>query len=119
MQNVLYAKFTQNRLLRALLLGTGERMLREHSVKDSYWADGGGAAGKGKNRLGVLLMQLRYQLRRGSESAEHALCITSETIKYPSENDGVAAAGEKNHVIKKNTDTESAVPVTISESKNE
>jgi predicted NAD-dependent protein-ADP-ribosyltransferase YbiA (DUF1768 family) len=33
----------------------------EHTFKDKYWADGGN--GTGKNRLGVLLMKLRAEIR--------------------------------------------------------
>ncbi|NHZ34232.1 NADAR family protein [Massilia rubra] len=46
--------------LRALLLGTGKKRLIEDSPYDSYW--GIGPNGKGKNRLGELLMQLREEL---------------------------------------------------------
>lgn len=62
MKQTLYVKFTQNQKLAVLLLQTGQHILREHSVNDSYWADGGGDPGKGKNRLGVLLMELRTRL---------------------------------------------------------
>jgi hypothetical protein len=47
--------------LKALLLGTGEAVLVEHTANDSYWGDGGD--GSGKNRLGALLMQVRAELR--------------------------------------------------------
>ena len=63
-ENVMYealkAKFTQNPELVDLLLSTGERKLIEHTVNDSYWGDG---LGKGKNRLGHLLMKLREEFR--------------------------------------------------------
>ena len=55
----LKAKF-DNAELKALLLGTGKKILIENSPYDSYW--GIGPNGKGKNRLGVLLMQLRKEL---------------------------------------------------------
>lgn len=61
MREALRAKFGQHPELRALLLGTGSEKLVEHTENDSYWADGGD--GSGKNRLGVLLMELREQLR--------------------------------------------------------
>ena len=57
----LRAKFTQHADLRALLLGTGDARLVEHTTNDSYWADGGD--GSGKNRLGELLMRVREELR--------------------------------------------------------
>jgi hypothetical protein len=55
------AKFTQHDDLKAILLGTGDAKLVEHTENDSYWGDGGD--GSGKNRLGQLLMQLRTELR--------------------------------------------------------
>jgi len=61
MREALQAKFTQHPALRALLLGTGDAELIEHTSNDSYWADGGD--GSGRNRLGQLLMELRAQVR--------------------------------------------------------
>jgi hypothetical protein len=61
MLTALRAKFSQHEELRALLLGTGEARLVEHTDRDSYWGDGGD--GSGKNRLGALLMQVRAELR--------------------------------------------------------
>jgi ribA/ribD-fused uncharacterized protein len=55
----LQAKF-ENPELKSLLLGTGKKTLIENSPYDSYW--GIGPNGKGKNRLGGLLMQLRTEL---------------------------------------------------------
>jgi len=46
--------------VRALLLATGDRPLVEASPFDNYW--GCGRSGKGKNRLGQLLMQVRAEL---------------------------------------------------------
>jgi ribA/ribD-fused uncharacterized protein len=66
MREALRAKFTQHRDLRSLLLGTENAKLVEHTTNDSYWGDGGD--GGGKNRLGLLLMELRDQLR--SEPAQ-------------------------------------------------
>jgi N-glycosidase YbiA len=56
------AKFTQHKDLKAILLGTGDAVLVEHTTNDSYWADGGD--GSGKNMLGRILMQVREELRR-------------------------------------------------------
>lgn len=66
MLEVLRAKFTQHADLKAVLLGTGDAQLVEHTAKDSYWGDGGD--GSGKNRLGQLLMQVREELRAGEAS---------------------------------------------------
>ncbi len=61
MREALRAKFEQHPALRAKLLGTGKAELVEHTVRDRYWGDGGN--GRGRNRLGVLLMELRAQLQ--------------------------------------------------------
>jgi ribA/ribD-fused uncharacterized protein len=61
MLEALRAKFTQHEDLKATLLGTGDAKLVEHTANDSYWGDGGD--GSGKNRLGLLLMQVRVELR--------------------------------------------------------
>jgi len=61
MYEALEAKFTQHKKLKELLLSTAEKILIEHTENDSYWGDGGN--GKGKNRLGKLLMKLRTELK--------------------------------------------------------
>jgi len=61
MNMALYAKFSQHPDLKALLLSTGEATLVEHTIKDSYWGDGGD--GSGENKLGQILMALRVVLR--------------------------------------------------------
>jgi ribA/ribD-fused uncharacterized protein len=70
MREALHAKFTQHRKLRALLVSTGECELVEHTKNDRYWGDGGD--GKGRNRLGVLLMELRAELAAESLSSTSA-----------------------------------------------
>lgn len=65
MRTALRAKFTQHKDLGALLLGTGDAYLVEHTPNDRYWADGGD--GRGRNRLGLLLMELRGELRAEAE----------------------------------------------------
>ncbi len=61
MRHALRRKF-ENPELRALLLGTGDRPLIESSPSDTYW--GAGRSGRGRNRLGHLLMELRAELAR-------------------------------------------------------
>ena len=61
MLDAVRAKFTQHDDLKAILLGTGDAKLVEHTTNDSYWGDGGD--GSGKNRLGHILMQVRQELR--------------------------------------------------------
>lgn len=60
MRKALIAKFQQHHDLRALLIGTGDAKLIEHTENDMYWGDGGD--GKGKNMLGRLLMEIRQIL---------------------------------------------------------
>lgn len=55
------AKFTQHEDLRALLLGTGDAKIVEHTENDDYWGDGGD--GRGRNMLGQILVRIRAQLR--------------------------------------------------------
>src|SRR5262249_31069880 len=54
-------KFTQHDDLTAVLLGTGDAELVEHTPNDDYWGDGGD--GRGKNKLGKILMSVRAELR--------------------------------------------------------
>jgi ribA/ribD-fused uncharacterized protein len=61
MREAVLAKFTQHDDLRALLLGTGDALLVEHTANDAYWGDGGD--GSGRNRLGAILMSVRDELR--------------------------------------------------------
>ena len=56
----LKAKFDQNIFLYTKLLGTAKLELKEDAPWDSYW--GTGKTGKGKNRMGILLMKLRSEL---------------------------------------------------------
>ena len=64
MREALHAKFTQHPDLKENLLATGAADIVEHTTNDSYWGDGGD--GSGKNMLGVLLMELRENLRKDS-----------------------------------------------------
>lgn len=65
MRAVLRAKFTQHEDLRALLLSTGESRLVEMGRTDNAvnrtWGE---VNGKGLNMLGVLLMEIRAELRK-------------------------------------------------------
>lgn len=64
MRHVLRAKFTQHEELRALLLSTGDARLVEAGRTDNAVnREWGEVNGKGMNRLGVLLMELRTELR--------------------------------------------------------
>ena len=61
MRNAVLAKFEQHADIRAILLDTGSAKLIEHTTNDNYWGDGGD--GSGKNKLGLLLMEIREKLR--------------------------------------------------------
>jgi len=60
---VLQLKFRQHADLAARLVATGDSRLVEDSPWDSYW--GIGRDGRGRNTLGVLLMELREAFRSG------------------------------------------------------
>ncbi|MBI3373764.1 MAG: NADAR family protein [Betaproteobacteria bacterium] len=65
MRAVLRAKFTQHADLRELLLSTGNaRLVEAGTVENAVNRLWGEVNGKGKNMLGVLLMELREQLAR-------------------------------------------------------
>ncbi|KAF8444234.1 hypothetical protein BGX38DRAFT_1198798 [Terfezia claveryi] len=66
-----YLKFTQNKELKQLLLGTGDRELVEASPRDWIWGVGFGAKNAeqnrdrwGQNLLGKALMEVRDRIRR-------------------------------------------------------
>ena len=61
MLQALRMKFSQNPEIAKELLATGDAILIEHTRNDVYWADGGD--GSGKNKLGLLLMQVREELK--------------------------------------------------------
>lgn len=61
MLDAIRAKFTQHTNLKHLLLSTGSAKLIEHTELDDYWGDGGN--GKGKNKLGKILMKVRSELK--------------------------------------------------------
>lgn len=62
MREAVLAKFTQHADLRAILLATGDSVIVEQTANDAYWGNGGD--GRGKNRLGQILMRTRGELRR-------------------------------------------------------
>ena len=52
---------SQNPEIAKELLATGDAIIIEHTRNDDYWADGGD--GSGKNKLGLLLMQVREEFK--------------------------------------------------------
>ena len=61
MLQALRMKFSQHPEIAKELLSTGDAIIIEHTQNDAYWADGGD--GSGKNKLGLLLMQVREELK--------------------------------------------------------
>ncbi len=61
MRKAIFQKFSQYPDLKKLLLSTADSYLIESANNDSYW--GGGKNCKGKNMLGIILMETREKLR--------------------------------------------------------
>ena len=64
MLQALRVKFSQNPEIAKGLLATGDAILIENTRNDDYWADGGD--GSGKNKLGLLLMKVREELKNAT-----------------------------------------------------
>jgi len=71
MKAVLRAKFTQHEDLKEALLGTGDARLVECATVDNpvnrLWGEVGGV---GKNTLGIMLMELRTELRKEQKNSK-------------------------------------------------
>lgn len=61
MRKAVYAKFSQNSELKNILLKTGSESIVENTSSDYYW--GCGTNGSGKNMLGIILMEIRDELK--------------------------------------------------------
>ncbi|MEI5908520.1 NADAR domain-containing protein [Bacillus spongiae] len=61
MRKAVLTKFTVHKDLQQLLLSTGDQEIIEKTSNDYYW--GCGKDGSGKNMLGIILMEVREQLR--------------------------------------------------------
>jgi ribA/ribD-fused uncharacterized protein len=71
MRMVLYAKFCQHEDLRKTLLSTGEaRLVETGKVTNQVNRTWGEVNGKGLNKLGVLLMEIRDELKRKCSTIE-------------------------------------------------
>ena len=64
MRKAVFSKFSTNKDIQGILLSTGNEKLVENSPIDYYW--GCGADGSGKNMLGIVLMEIRQQLKYSS-----------------------------------------------------
>ena len=62
MERAVRRKFELHAELRQLLLSTGDEELQEAAPTDYYW--GVGRDGNGQNKLGLILMRIRAELRR-------------------------------------------------------
>lgn len=84
MRDVLRAKFSQHQALRDLLLSTGNARLVEAGTTDNavnrLWGE---VNGKGKNMLGVLLMEVRDELRRVQAAQPKRSTDTKSTKQAP------------------------------------
>ena len=61
MRRAVHCKFETHAEIRAVLLSTGDEEIVENAPSDYYW--GCGKDGSGKNRLGIILMEVRDALR--------------------------------------------------------
>lgn len=61
MYKAVYEKFKQNEEIKNILLSTGNEELIEKTTDDYYW--GCGTDGTGKNKLGIILMKVREELK--------------------------------------------------------
>ncbi len=90
MRDVLRAKFTQHEHLKQLLLDTGKARLVEAGTTDNLvnrtWGE---VNGKGKNMLGVLLMEVREELRKAEEKKQKSKAGTAEKPRKAKSNRAV------------------------------
>lgn len=81
MDKAVRAKFTQNSVLKNLLLSTGDKLIAENSPRDSFW--GLGKDGNGRNELGKILMTLRSELSGVPVPTTPTLAAPVPTIAAP------------------------------------
>lgn len=78
MRQVLGAKFTQHEDLKQLLLSTGQaRLVEAGRVDDAVNRTWGEVNGKGRNMLGILLMELRTELNNNLSVKKQERCVTN------------------------------------------
>jgi ribA/ribD-fused uncharacterized protein len=70
MRKAVLKKFQTHKEIREILLSTGDERIVEKTPVDRYW--GCGPDGKGKNRLGEILMEVREILRGEKESGNES-----------------------------------------------
>ena len=93
MRKVLRAKFTQHEDLKNLLLSTGNARLVEAGRTDNAvnrtWGE---VNGKGQNMLGVLLMEVRDEIRAHEASAQKASTKKAKPVGRPAILEAIRAA---------------------------
>lgn len=92
MRQVLYAKFTQHDDLCELLLSTRDaRLVEAGTVDNSINRIWGEVNGKGQNMLGILLMELRAELRKGTPSKNRPIQRTINNCRKMISQEAVSA----------------------------
>jgi ribA/ribD-fused uncharacterized protein len=93
MRKVLSAKFTQHEDLKKLLLSTGNARLVEAGRTDNAvnrtWGE---VNGKGQNMLGVLLMEVRDEIKAQEASIRKASTKTTKQVSRPAIREAIRAA---------------------------
>lgn len=100
MKTALMEKFRQHPALLDLLQSTGERQLINATRDDQYW----GGLGKGKNRLGELLMDVRAELKESRPDLMTNPVIEEEKVEYPTIEEAAAdIVDEAKQIVKEVT----------------
>jgi len=93
MRKVLSAKFNQHEDLKQLLLSTGDARLVEAGRTDNAvnrtWGE---VNGKGQNMLGVLLMEVRDEIRAQDESSAKASTKKAKQVSRPAIRESIRVA---------------------------
>lgn len=93
MRKVLKAKFSQHEDLKKLLLSTGNARLVEAGRTDNAvnrtWGE---VNGKGQNMLGVLLMEVRDEIRAAEASARKTSTRKAKQVSRPAIREAICAA---------------------------
>lgn len=93
MRKVLKAKFSQHEDLKKLLLSTGDARLVEAGRTDNAvnrtWGE---VNGKGQNMLGVLLMEVRDEIRAQERAAPKASIKKTKQVNRPAIREPIRAA---------------------------
>ena len=82
-------KFNQSQELGQLLVRTGDVKLFKHTRNDKFWGDGGDR--RGENKLGMILMQVRFDLHAKCPFFPSRLCRIQESgsnsVSNPDQNE--------------------------------